>query len=569
MGNELILLSAFSAIVVSFLLLHHSDIARRSSSPADLLVWNGSIFTSDPSFPFPEAMAVRGGKILGLGSYSSLEEFIGSSTRKLNLYGKVVLPGLIDSHLHLIYGGLQMSRVDLSEARSVDEFVAKVKEAVKDKHEGDWILGGGWNNNLWGGDLPVASWIDAISPHNPVWLSRKDGHMGLANSLALRISGITASTEDPAGGTVVKDNQGDPTGLLIDGAMKFVLPVIPEVSLHERRVAFGKASEYALKKGITTVVDFGRFFPGASVDSIWQDFSDVYQWADSSGKMLPRVCIFFPMQTWSRLANLMLDKGKRISQKIYLGGVKAFADGSLGSNSALFHEPYIGEPHNFGLEVMDFDTLRNWTLHSDRFGLQVAIHAIGDKANDQVLDLYKMVEVENGMRDRRFRIEHAQHLTPGSPARFGQQRVIASVQPGHLLDDVDIAEMKLGISKSSTGSYLFQSLLSSGAQLAFGSDWPVSDIDPVGAISAAMFRVPSGRLAPWIPSERISLEDALKACTMSAAYASFLDGDLGSLSPGKLADFVVLSANSWEEFVETVSSTSVVATYISGVQAFP
>ncbi|CAA7388485.1 unnamed protein product [Spirodela intermedia] len=572
MGTKLLILSASATLLFSVLLLPPSDTAwwpLRQSHEPDLLVWNGTIYTSDSSLPFAEAMTVRGGRILGVGNYSSLKDFVGSGTRELNLYGKVVLPGFIDSHVHFIYGGLQMSRVDLSETTSVDGFVAKVKDAVKDKREGDWLLGGGWNNDLWGGDLPVASWIDEVTRQNPVWLSRKDGHMGLANSLALRIAGITNRSEDPVGGTVVKNNGGDPTGLLIDAAMKFLLPFIPEVSLHERREAFRRASGYALKKGVTTVIDVGRFFPGASVDSIWEDLSDVYQWADSSEEMLIRVCLFFPMQTWSRLANLVRERGRSISQWIHLGGVKAFADGSLGSNSALFYQPYVDEPHNYGLQVVDFGTLLNMTLPSDKSGLQVAIHAIGDKANDGVLEMFNTVGNQNGMRDRRFRIEHAQHLAAGSAARFGQLRVIASVQPEHLLDDAASAEKKIGIDRSHKGSYLFQSLLSSGAQLAFGSDWPFGDINPLGGITAATKRIPPGWKHAWIPSERVSLENALKAYTISAAYASFLEGDLGSLSPGKLADFVVLSARSWEEFAEAVSSSSILATYVGGLQAFP
>uniref|UniRef100_A0A1D1ZJQ9 Putative amidohydrolase ytcJ n=1 Tax=Anthurium amnicola TaxID=1678845 RepID=A0A1D1ZJQ9_9ARAE len=572
MGNNHIILSASAALLLSLLLLPALNTrwwSLRSSLVADLLVWNGTIFTSDPSLPFAEAMAVARGKILRVGNYSSLQEFVGSGTHELNLNGKVVLPGFVDSHVHFISGGLQMARVNLREARSPDIFLTKIKEAVKGKCEGDWILGGGWNNDFWGGEFPVASWIDEVTPKNPVWLSRMDGHMGLANSLALRIAGITNNTQDPIGGTVVRSTGGDPTGLLVDSAMKLLLPFIPEASLQERRDALIRASKYALMRGVTTVIDFGRFFPGASVDLVWQDFSDVFQWADSSGEMLVRVCLFFPMQTWPRLVDLVREKGIRFSQWIYLGGIKAFSDGSLGSNSALFYEPYIGEPHNYGLQVMDLDLLLNMTLFSDKSGLQVAIHAIGDKANDMMLDLFSKVGEQNGKRDRRFRIEHAQHLAAGSASRFGQLGVIASMQPEHLLDDAESAERKIGIDRACRESYLFQSLLRSGAQLAFGSDWPVADVNPLGGIRTATTRIPPGWKHAWIPSECVSLEDALKAYTISAAHASFLDSDLGSLSTGKLADFVVLSAGSWNEFTKDVPSSAVLITYVAGVQAYP
>lgn len=531
---------------------------------------NATIYTSDPSLPFADAMAVRNGRILRVGNYSSVQEFVGRETQKLNVHKKVMVPGLIDSHVHLISGGLQMRRVELRTVKSREEFVQRVKEAVRDKTPGEWILGGGWNNDFWRGDLPTASWMDEITPDNPVWLSRTDGHMGVANSLALKVAGITNNTDDPVGGTILKTTDGGPTGLLVDSAMKLVLDMIPEVSVNERRDALLTASKYALSKGVTTVIDVGRYFTGTSFHNPWQDLSDVYMWADSAGKMLIRVCLFFPIETWSRLAELREDKGSSLSQWIYLGGVKAFADGALGSNSALFHEPYEDDPQNYGLKVADFEWLLNATLASDRAGLQVAVHAIGDKANDIVLDMFKMVASSNGIRDRRFRIEHAQHLKPGSVVRFGLQEVIASVQPDHLLDDAESAERKIGAVRAQKGSYLFRSLLAGNARLAFGSDWPVTDINPLRGIQTAIARVPPGWRSAWIPSECVSLSDALNAYTISAAYAAFLDHQVGSLSPGKYADFVILDATTWAELAEQdVSSRVVEATYVSGAQAYP
>lgn len=493
---------------------------------------------------------------------------MGDGTRELNLNGTVVMPGFIDSHVHLIYAGLGMGRVELRSVKSQDGFAKKVKEAVRDKLPGEWVLGGGWNNDLWAGDLPCASWIDDVTPNNPVWLSRMDGHMGLANSLALKIAGITNDTHDPVGGAIVKTNDGEPTGLLVESAMKLIDAVIPEDSINERRDAMVRASKHALMRGVTTIIDFGRYYPGTSVDHVWQDLSDVYKWADSSGKMLIRVCLFFPIQTWSQVVNLFQEKGKALSQWLYLGGVKAFADGSLGSNSALFYEPYEDDPNNYGLQVTDADWLLNATLESDKSGLQVAIHAIGDKANDIILNMFDSVVSFNGMRDRRFRIEHAQHLAQGTTTRFGQQKVIASVQPDHLLDDANYAEKKLGAFRAQKESYLFRSLLAGDALLAFGSDWPVVDIYPLGGIKTAMSRIPPGWDTAWIPNERIALDDALKAHTISAAYACFLDHDLGSLSARKYADFVVLPANSWDEISKDLPS-SVLATYVNGVQAYP
>ncbi|CAA2942827.1 amidohydrolase isoform X1 [Olea europaea subsp. europaea] len=433
--------------------------------------------------------------------------------------------------------------------------------------QGSWLLGGGWNNDLWGGELPMASWIDDISPYNPVWLTRMDGHMGLANSMALKIAGISKSTEDPGGGAVMRNGGGEPTGLLVDSAMKLVLSCIPEVSIKEKREALLRASNHALMRGVTTVVDFGRYFPGVSTELSWEDLSDVYRWADLSGNMKIRVCLFFPIETWARLYELINEAGRKLSQWIYLGGMKSFADGSLGSSSALLYEPYVDEVQNYGLQVADMDGLYNMTVSSDKSGLQIAVHAIGDRANDLILDMFKFVASKNGIRDRRFRIEHAQHLAPGTVARFGEQEVIASVQPDHLLYDADSAIKKLGRERAQRGSYLFKSLLSGNAQLALGSDWPVVDINPLGSIRTAMKRVPPGWEKAWISSECISLNDALIAYTISAARACFLDEDVGSLSVGKMADFVVLSVDSWDNFA-VEGSASIEATYVGGLQAY-
>ncbi|KAI3967776.1 hypothetical protein MKX01_039168 [Papaver californicum] len=356
------------------------------------------------------------------------------------------------------------------------------------------------------------------------------------------MAGITNCTQNPVGGTLMKTAGGEPTGLLIDSAMKLLLSIIPEVSVDDRRDALVRARRF--------------YFPGAEVKTVWDDlsdlytsphndrvfmmFTDVYQWADSRGQMLIRVCLFFPMETWSRLL--------------------AFSDGSLGSYSALFHEvihkKYLSlfslayvffivpakslhdEPDNYGLQVTPIDSLYNMTLASDKAGLQVALHAIGDRANDMILNLYESVE-------------HAQHLVPGTAARFGEQRIIASVQPDHLLDDADSSGQKLGSERAVTGSYLFGSLLAGNTILAFGSDLPVAKINPLGAIKTAMKRTPPGWEDPWIPSECVSLSDALNA------FISW-----------KVCRLCCAFHNSWNE-LETDISASVEATYIGGIQAYP
>ncbi|XP_062231391.1 protein LONG AFTER FAR-RED 3-like isoform X3 [Phragmites australis] len=521
------LLAAAVAIAAAIFLLPPAS-RLSSGTPrgrfADMILANATIYTADdPARPFADAMAVRGGRVLRVGTYDSVKELKGRHTYELNLSGNVVLPGFIDSHVHLIDGGLQLARVPLRGVRTKVEFTSKVKEVVRDKHHGQWILGGGWNNDVWGGDFPTAAWLDDISPNNPVWLSRMDGHMGVANSLAMKIAGIDKNTNDPIGGTIMRTTEGEPTGLLANTAMKHIFDVVQKVSIHERREALLRASRHAVMRGVTTVVDVGSYFPGTTAEKTWQDFS---------------------------------------------GGVKAFLDGSLGSSSALFHEPYEDDPGNYGLQVIDMDNLLNRTLESDKSGLQVAIHAIGDKANDMLLDMFDKVVDLNGVRDRRFRIEHAQHLAPGAAKRFGKHGTIASVQPDHILGDANSAAKKIGIERAERSSYTFRSLLAGGARLAFGSDWPVSDINPLQSIQIAMSRKPPGWEVPWIPAERLSLDDSLKAHTISAAYACFLDHVVGSLSEGKYADFVVLPSTSWDEF-STDLPGYVLATYVSGKQAYP
>ncbi|KAG5113469.1 hypothetical protein JHK82_036738 [Glycine max] len=542
--------------------------SQLSQPVADLVLRNGVIYTSDDSLPFADSMAVANGRVLCVGNRSFVQEFEGYGTQVLDLGGKVVVPGFIDSHVHFIDGGLQMMQVKLRGVNKKEEFIRRIKDAAQSTKQGSWILGGGWNNDLWGGDLPAASWINDVTPNNPVWLSRVDGHMGLANSVALTLAGITNLTDDPRGGTILRTANGEPTGVLIDSARTLVTSQIPEDSVDDRREALHRASNLALTRGVTTVVDMGRYYPGFSTELSWDDFSDVYQWANSMSKMKIRVCLFFSMETWSRLVGVINRVGHALSEWIYIGGVKAFADGSLGSNSALLYEPYVDDPDNYGLQVTELEALLNMTTESDLNGLQVAIHAIGDKANDLILDMYGLVASTNGMRDRRFRIEHAQQLAAGTPGRFGKQRVVASMQPDQLLDDADSTSKKLGKDRAEKESYLFRSLLNNNALVAFGSDWPVVDINPLSGIKTAMKRRPPNWQSAWIPSECISLDDAIKAYTISAARASFLDKDLGSLSPGKLADFVILSTDSWKDFAEDASA-NVEETYVSGVRAYP
>ncbi|KAK6143296.1 hypothetical protein DH2020_023644 [Rehmannia glutinosa] len=530
------------------------------------------VYCSVQSDPCLHGLAVRQGRLFRLNAHRKII-WKRDIVRVPNICVKAVVKSTFDKSVTFFF-----SRIDLK--RSVSCFVGE--RGVRDREDEDppshgkivpnmqnasAVFGGTWICDSFPGSHPLGCWAYFFNVQ--VWLTRMDGHMGLANSLALNVAGISNNTVDTEGGSVVRNSVGEPTGLLIDSAMTHVLSCIPEVSVEERREALLRASDHALMRGVTTVVDFGRYFPGASPELSWEDLSDVYRWADLSGKMKIRVCLYFPMETWPRLHELIKQAGRKLSQWIYLGGMKSFADGSLGSNSALFHEPYVDEPSNHGLQVADTDMLYNMTLSSDKAGLQVAIHAIGDRANDLILDLYKSVASKNGVRDRRFRIEHAQHLAPGTAARFGEQEVVASVQGGHMhvLGSEISVPKKIGV-VAHGGSYLFHSLLAGNAQLALGSDWPVADINPLGSIKTAMKRVPPGWENAWISSECINLNDALNGYTISAARACFLDEDVGSLSPGKMADFVILSMDSWDKFLKKILLLSLLKLYVGSILAW-
>lgn len=426
------------------------------------------------------------------------------------------------------------------------------------------MLGGGWNNERWGGELPQASWIDPFTKDIPIWIYRIDGHMGLANSLALHMAGLGENSSDPEGGTIMKDKGGGLTGILTDSAMKIVIRCIPEPSSEERRHALARASKHALSHGVTGVIDFGRFFPGSAATKVWDDFYEVYNWADQTGNMLLRVSVYFPLETWSRMADVVRGVGCILSERLRIGGLKAFSDGSLGSGTALFSEPYADNPENYGLEVSSLASILEDIIEADKLKFQVAVHAIGDAANDRVLTTFQTVMATNGPRDRRFRIEHAQHLSQKAPTLFSSLNVIASMQPEHLLDDAGYASKKLGEERSLRQSYLFKSLLKNGTQLALGSDWPVAHLNPLVGMRAAVNRTPFGWKSPWIHSESINIEAALRGYTISAAYASFMDSDIGSLARGKYADFVVLSGDLFSDF----DKVHVIATYVGGTEAY-
>lgn len=477
----------------------------------------------------PTAIAVKDGRILAVGPDSEIRRMAGPSTRQIDLRGRRVVPGLMDSHTHFLAGGFELAGVQLRDAATPAEFTRRIGAYAR-RHAGEWVTGGTWDHELWGGELPRRDWVDSVTPKTPVFVSRLDGHMALANSRALELAGITAQTKDPPGGTIIRYPDGRPTGILKDAAQGLVERVIPEPSDAARDRALRAAEEHALARGVTLIADMGS----------WEGLA-TYRRAYAKGDLLLRVYGVVPIATWRRLADYVAKEG-RGDHRLFWGGVKGFVDGSLGSTTAWFWQPYDDAPDNHGLTVTDTTELWRSIVSADSAGLQVIVHAIGDRANDWLLDSYRDAASLNGARDRRSRIEHAQHLSRAALPRFAELKVIASMQPYHAIDDGRWAQKRIGPERLRT-TYAFRSLLDAGARLAFGSDWTVAPIDPLFGIYAAVTRRTLDGANPngWVPEQKITAEEALAGYTINAAYANRQDDVLGTLEPGKYADLVVLS----------------------------
>ena len=527
-----------------------------SSSEADRIFINGTIWTGNPDQPAAGALAVTDGRLVAVGNEQDVRAFQGDDTEVIDLEGAFVAPGFIDNHTHFLSGGLGLASVDLRDAATPEEFSARMAAFAPNVPEGRWIEGGDWDHEMWGGQLPDRSWIDESTRNHPVFVSRLDGHMGLANSRALELAGITAETPDPDGGTIVRRPDGSPTGVVKDAAMDLVWAAIPAKSLEERMDMFHRAQQHALSRGVTQIHDVGSY-------GGWTDL-ETYEAAHLAGEQDLRIYSLVALQTWERLAERMNTMG-RGDERLRWGGLKGMVDGSLGSTTALFYDPYLDEPGTSGLLVNDTSAIHQQILDADAAGLHLAIHGIGDAANDWILDVFAEAETANGPADRRWRIEHAQHLSHEAIDRFSDLGVVPSMQPYHAIDDGRWAVNRIGEERIKT-TYAFRSLLDAGAQLTFGSDWTVAPIDPLLGIYGAVTRRTIDGANPdgWVPEEKISVEEALTAYTISNARAGFWDADTGSLEEGKWADFVVLSDNLLTLDPKAIPQTDVLMTIIGG-----
>ncbi len=508
-------------------------VVEGNAQVADVVLLGGRVW-SGPGSPVSgrgvaTAIAAADGRILAVGSDQEVLRFVGPSTERIDLGGRRVVPGFMDAHTHFIDGGFELAGVQLRDAGTPEEFARRIGEYAA-AHPGEWVTGGTWDHELWGGELPRRDWIDSLTSHSPVFVSRLDGHMGLANSRALELAGVTVGTPDPEGGTIVRYPDGRPTGILKDAAQALVGRVIPGPSEAELDRALGSAIGHAAARGVTLITDMGSW-PG----------HEAYRRAYARGELDIRVYSVVPIGTWQRLADYVAREG-RGDHHLFWGGVKGFVDGSLGSTTAWFYEPYVDEPSTSGLMVTDTAQLRRAIIAADSAGLHVIIHAIGDQANDWLLGVYAEARKGKAPRDRRFRIEHAQHLTRDAIRRIARDAVIPSMQPYHAIDDGRWAVKRIGPERVKT-TYAFRDLEDAGAHLAFGSDWTVAPLDPLLGIYAAVTRRTLDGANPggWVPEQKITVEEAVAAYTANNAYACSLEEVLGTLEPGKYADLVVLA----------------------------
>jgi hypothetical protein len=513
-----------------------------------------------------EAVAIANGRILAVGSDEEIRTSKGLNTEVVDLRGRLVVPGLADSHVHFIQGGFQLLGVHLKDAHSEEEFVRRIADKVSTLPPGRWMQGGNWDEEAWPSEkLPDRWLIDPVTPHTPVFISRYDGHAGLANSLALKLAGVTKDTWDPAGGVIVRDaKSGEPTGILKDGAQDLIAKVIPRPTEREMEEALRTALKEAARVGLTSVHDIT-----VDTDSWNGSFTGEIQLlrrAELEGWLTCRLYAITPIAQWKKLAEAGIshDMG---SDFLKLGAVKAFADGSLGSRTGWMFKPYDDDPGNVGLPMplmIPPSKMEGLAAGADKAGIQLCTHAIGDRATSTILDIYERVGGDHPAAHR-FRVEHAQHVRREDFARFGKLGVVASMQPYHAIDDGRWAEKRIGHERART-SYAWRSMLDAGAVLAFGSDWPVAPLDPLSGIAAAVTRATLDGRNPggWFPEQRLTVEEALRAYTQGCAYAAFEEKDKGTISPGKFADLDVLSEDLFRIPPERIKDARVEITIVGG-----
>ena len=535
-----------------------------SAQEANLILVNGKVWTENPAQPTAQAVALDGSKILAVGDNAAIQKLAGPDTRVIDLNGRLLLPGFNDAHVHFLIGGGSLITVHLGTANSQAEFKERIAQFAKTLPSGAWLRNGLWDHQRWNPPvLPTHQLIDDVSGDHPAFLWRLDGHMALVNAQAMKLAGIDRNTKDVPGGEIMRDKDGNPTGILKDAATALVTRVMPPLSPAEMDLAMDAAMREAAAHGVTSVQNMADTSEDRGQPENFREFQKM----ERTGKLTVRIYESLPIRDWKTLADagIVAPFG---NPYLRIGNLKAFSDGALGSETAWMDEPFTNNPAKSGLaspDLLDVEHFYESMRLADKAGLQLTIHAIGDHANRTILDLYARLEKDNGPADRRPRIEHAQHLHPADYARFAKLGVIVSMQPYHAIDDGRWAEKVIGPERIKS-SYAWKSVLDAGATLAFGSDWPVAPLDPLTGISAAALRRTLDGKNPngWTPEQRISVAQAVHAYTMGSAFAEHQEKVKGSIEPGKLADLVVLSDDIFTIAPEAIEKAKVDITIFDG-----
>ncbi|MFZ5516175.1 MAG: amidohydrolase [Candidatus Zhuqueibacterota bacterium] len=543
-----------------FILMIALSCATQSANQdvADLILFNGKIFTVDSNHPWAEACAVKDGKFIAVGDSKTVNQHAGGATERIDLQGRLALPGFNDAHVHFSDGGFYLSGIELRNAGDEADFARKIKDYVAAIPKGEWILGGNWDHEVWPSKKhPTKELIDDVTRDHPVFVQRLDGHIALANSLALKMAGITKDTPNPQGGEITKDSRtGEPTGILKDAAQSLVSAVIPAYTRDQVKRAILAAMRHANECGLTSIQD-----NSSAVDY------DIYQELLTNGELTLRVNAWRPISLYEEFAQQGISPAHG-NDMLRLGTMKVFSDGSMGAGTALFYEPYQDDPSTCGLPIYQEQELYELIQKVDKTGLQIAAHAIGDKANAWMLNAFEKAFAANGRRDARHRIEHSQVVLPQDIRRFHDLGIIASIQPSHCIDDMRWAEKRIG--DRVQHSYLFNSFVKADVHIAFGTDWAVEPLNPMLGLYAAVTREfpDGGPVGGWFPDEKITLAEAIEFYTLGAAYAEFQENVKGTIQVGKLADLVVLDKNLFETPPREILTTKVDMTLLAGKVVF-
>jgi predicted amidohydrolase YtcJ len=545
-----------------------SNIAAQKPK-AEVIFTHGNIYTEvvDPSASLgggkrAEALAVAGDKILAVGSRDEVMKFRGPETKMIDLNGHFVMPGFNDAHMHLASAGLEKMNVNMVGAKTLDEFRERLLAKVETAEPGAWIVGEGWDETLWPVKVLPTRWdLDEVSSQHPVYLERVDGHIGVANTRALQLASVTVASRNPEGGKIDRDEAGTPTGILREKAQEAVQAVIPKPNHEKRRQAIELALADLASHGATSAQDYSQ----------WEDFQ-IYEELEHDGKLTARISEWLTFDDSIDELNKKRDSHPASDNMLHTGMLKGFMDGSLGSKTAALLEPYSDDPQNSGLPQYEAAKLNAMTKERVLAGYQIGFHAIGDKGTQMALDAFAeaekaakeaKVKAADGGADYRFRVEHAQVTNAQQIQRFKELKIIASMQPSHLLTDMKWAESRLG-AKRAEHSYAWADFLHRGVVLAFGTDYPVEPVTPFRGLYSAITRMSEDGRKTYYPAEKITIEQAIAAYTTGAAFAEFAEKQKGKLEAGMLADFIVLDQDITAAQPQKLLQTKVLRTVVGG-----